>query len=240
MATTTEVQTIELNENEKRALEEGRRINQEVTDREKAEYEKVRKEAESQIRYANKFRSAEELEKAYLELQQKLGSRKDEENEEQGTEQEEPTSEQANEQEEPQQEQPREEQQPPQQPVLGEADATKILEEAGGKETYEAAINWAKEGFTVEEQEAYNQILQTGDPKMIRLAVKGIVSRFKSEGDFQGKMVTGKKAAPTAKPFRSREELADAIRSPRYNTDPAYRNDVLDRLAATRGQEAYV
>ena len=240
MAEQTTPKTIELTEQEKKSLAEGQRIADEKAAQDKAAYEEVRREHEAQIRYANKFTSAEELEKAYLELQRKLGEAgKEEQSEGEPQQQQE---EQPN--EEPQQEQPpAQEKAPPSEPPapqpLSEEDATKILESAGGKETYEAAIGWAKEGISQEEQAAFNNVLRSGDPNLIGMAVRGLVARFKTEGDYQGQMVTGKKPAPNVKGFQSRAQVADAISDPRYDRDPAYRLEVMERLKATDDQRLY-
>ena len=46
-------------------------------DRNRAKYEQARKDEESELRYAGKFKSAEDLEKAYKELESKLGKKEE-------------------------------------------------------------------------------------------------------------------------------------------------------------------
>lgn len=58
---------------EARALEVGSRIVDEQDAAIEEKYERQRREAEADVRYAGKYKSAEDLEKAYLELQRKLG-----------------------------------------------------------------------------------------------------------------------------------------------------------------------
>lgn len=60
---------------EARLLETGSRLLEEQEKVALDAYEKSREDAEAELRYAGKFKSAEDLEKAYLELQKKLGSK---------------------------------------------------------------------------------------------------------------------------------------------------------------------
>lgn len=64
---------------EAKALQEGERLIEQQQKAQELTYEQARLQEEAQIRYAGKYKSAEELEKAYLELQKKLGEPKQEE-----------------------------------------------------------------------------------------------------------------------------------------------------------------
>lgn len=72
---------------EKRLLELGDKIVSEEEAIVQRKYEQAKEEADAQQNYAGKFRSAEELEKAYLELQKKLGQ-KDDQTSQEGEEEE--------------------------------------------------------------------------------------------------------------------------------------------------------
>jgi hypothetical protein len=63
---------------EAKALQEGERLIEQQQKAQELTYEQARLQDEAQARYAGKYRSAEELEKAYLELQKKLGEPKQE------------------------------------------------------------------------------------------------------------------------------------------------------------------
>jgi hypothetical protein len=66
---------------EARLLELGDKLQAEEEAIQSETYDKARKDSEAELNYAGKFKSAEDLEKAYLELQKKLGQ-KDNANEE--------------------------------------------------------------------------------------------------------------------------------------------------------------
>lgn len=62
-------------ENEARLAEIGSKLMDEEEARALDKYERARAESESELRYAGKFKSAEDLEKAYKELEKKLGQK---------------------------------------------------------------------------------------------------------------------------------------------------------------------
>jgi len=66
---------------EARLTELGDKLIAEEQDRNRAKYEQARQDAEAELRYAGKFKSAEDLEKAYKELESKLGKKEEESSE---------------------------------------------------------------------------------------------------------------------------------------------------------------
>lgn len=74
-------------ENEARLVEIGDKLMAEEEARDLDKYERARAAEEAELRYAGKFKSAEDLEKAYKELEKKLGQ-KDETTQEEGAESE--------------------------------------------------------------------------------------------------------------------------------------------------------
>lgn len=97
-STDTEAQSKQ-QEAEAKALETGEQILERQEKARELTYEQARLQEEAQIRYAGKYKSAEELEKAYLELQKKLGQAKEEQEQTEDSEEEpsESTSEEATE-----------------------------------------------------------------------------------------------------------------------------------------------
>jgi hypothetical protein len=66
---------------EARLTELGDKLIAEEQERNRAKYEQARQDAEAELRYAGKFKSAEDLEKAYKELESKLGKKEEESSE---------------------------------------------------------------------------------------------------------------------------------------------------------------
>jgi hypothetical protein len=220
-------------EAEAQSLAVGEKIINEQKEAEAELYEKVRKDAESQIRYAGKFRSAEDLEKAYVELEKKLGQPKEEPAEEVETT-DEPEAPEPTEGEEEEKETEESKPQAPEVSRLNPEEELQLLTSVGGPEFYNQALKWAAENLSQEEIDAYDGILGTGDRGAVAFAVKSLVQQFKANGDYDGAPVSGKAVkGQGTKPFRSQAELARAINNPKYREDPAYRLDVERRLAAS-------
>jgi len=80
------------------------------------------------------------------------------------------------------------------------------------------------------EIDAFNATMATQDPNMIRLAIQGLNARYRSEAApslLQG----GTGPVSTGGKFESTAELTAAMSDPRYEKDPAYRQQVSDKLA---------
>ncbi len=106
-----------------------------------------------------------------------------------------------------------------------------ILDSVGGQESYQQMVTWASENLDPAEVASYNEVTNSGNLPAIKFAVEALANRYKAAEGYEAPLVTGKKAQAEEKGFRSHAELSRAIADPRYNTDPAYRNDVEARLA---------
>ena len=53
---------------------------------------------------------------------------------------------------------------------------------------------------------------------------------MRKQNGFEGQMLTGKAAQPQPMSFRSQAEVVAAMQDPRYDKDPAYRQDVFAKL----------
>lgn len=199
--------------------------------------------------YAGKFKSIEQLEQGYLELQSKLGN---------------PTS-------TPEPSPPQEEAGPPsvvdklaqayetynseqkfnvedfedvskedllkaffenssQDPELTEDQVGEIQNRVGGGEQYAAMMKWAVESLPKADVDAFDQIIDSGNMTNIAMAVDAVAKRFADANGQEGSMLTGRTAPDAPLGYRSQAELLADMNDPRYDTDPAYRNDVLMKL----------
>ena len=220
-------------------------------------------EAEQQQMLAGKFKDAEALEQAYIELQKKLGEQNDPEETEGLQREEEPETEEVNPNFDLLNKASEEfyandgqvsaetleelgkldsnelisayiqmQGQQPQSKDLTDAQAESIQKMAGGSEGYAALTNWAADALEAEYITAFDNIVETGDVRMIQLAVAGLKAEYEKQNGFEGEMLTG--TAPKAQQadvFRSQAEVVEAMSDPKYDRDPAYRQDVFNKLA---------
>lgn len=105
-----------------------------------------------------------------------------------------------------------------------------MYEVAGGGEQYAQMVQWAADSLPESEVAAYNATMESGDPNMIRLAVQGLNARYRSEAE-PTLMQGGTGTVSSGGRFESTAELTAAMSDPRYAKDPAYRQSIADKLA---------
>jgi len=106
-----------------------------------------------------------------------------------------------------------------------------ILDSVGGEQAYGEMVQWAGSNLSEDEISAYNEVTTSGNTAAIKFAVEALSNRYKNAEGYEAPLVTGRKSAPTKDAFRSHAELARAIADPRYNDDPAFRQDVENKLS---------
>ena len=209
---------------------------------------------------AGKYKNAEELEKGYLELQQKLSNNKEEEA---------PAEEQAEQTEEAEQTvldriweeaTSREEFSPELTEEISKMSATDLAnmyldyrqnQEAepqeggrdfsqeeitqlkgivGGDANYTNMIDWAQKSLNEQEVQMFDAVMQKGDPLAAFFAVRSLAYAYNDAVGYDGNMVQGKAPKQSNDQFRSQAEVVAAMADPRYENDPAYRRDIMDKL----------
>ena len=113
---------------------------------------------------------------------------------------------------------------------LTDAQAVEIKNLAGGDAAYDQLTSWAADSLDESYITAFDNIVETGDVRMIQLAVTGLKAEYEKANGFEGQMLTGKAAQPKVDAFRSQAEVVAAMQDPRYDKDPAYRQDVFAKL----------
>ena len=205
---------------------------------------------------AGKYKNAEELEKGYLELQQKLSSNQPAEKAEpeqteesaeptildriweESTSQEEFSPElteeiskmsstelanmyldyrQANEGAEPARD-------------FSKEEIQQLQGVVGGQDNYTNMIDWAQKSLNETEVNMFDAVMAKGDPLAAFFAVRSLAYAYNDAVGYDGNVVQGKAPKQNTDQFRSQQELINAMSDSRYENDPAYRQDVMDKL----------
>ena len=206
-----------------------------------------------------KFKSPEDMSKAYSELEKKLGQSPEE-----GTEESEQVEEKAEDQEEQSEENTSEAYQ-----AVAEAskeffendgklseETYNTLEKAGlprdlvdsyaagqqalqqseegqiksvAQGNYEAMAEWANENLPQEEVEAFDEAVTGGTVSQAKLAVQGLYARYQNEVGAKPKLTQGGVNGASTMPFRSMQELARAQSDPRYKSGDKAYHEEIDR-----------
>jgi len=225
-------------------------------------------EADHEALLAGKYQNAEELEQAYLELQRKLGSN-DELDEEVEYDEEEATDEDdTDESEDPSVDflfnvnaefakngelseetweqfsnfpsardlaesyhryQQQHESAAPTAVELSTADVGQIQNAVGGPAAYQQLTGWAADNFAPAEIEAFDQVVESGNMGAINLALQALYYRYTDAMGYEGQMIQGKPAR-SRDVFQSQAEVVRAMSDRRYDRDPAYRQEVGEKL----------
>ena len=114
---------------------------------------------------------------------------------------------------------------------MTDADVNNIKNSVGGEGEYGKLIGWAGENLDKASVDAFDSIVETGNTQAIKLALSGLKSQYDSANGYEGRMLQGKAPKTSTDVFRSQAEVVKAMSHPDYDNDPAYRQDVIDKLA---------
>jgi len=227
---------------------------------------------------AGKYKNAEELERAYVELQKKIGEKNPEDSEAAGDTEDsgegQETSEETQETKEAspataliteaseeyyknegklspetmekfntmssgdllaaymevQKNNPQAQAQASKTPDLTSADVNTIKNSVGGEAEYKNLMNWSKENLEKSEVKDFDALIATGNLGAIKMAVSGLRSRYENANGYEGRMLSGKAPRTSGDVFRSQAEVVKAMSDPQYDQDPAYRQDIMEKL----------
>ena len=223
---------------------------------------------------AGKYKDAEELEKAYVELQKKLGEKGSEDSEETGD------TESSDRETDTEEEEETEEVSPAAELIssatdeyeksgeltpetmakfsemsskdlveayiqmqgdvtedvgtpaadITDAQVNQVKNFAGGEQAYSNIVNWASQNLDQQSIEAFDSIVNSGSVEAIKLAVSGLKNQYEAANGYEGTLYSGKAPKDGKDVFRSQAELVKAMGDPRYDRDPAYRQDIIKKL----------
>jgi len=113
---------------------------------------------------------------------------------------------------------------------MSDAQVNSIQNSAGGEANYNRIVDWAASNLPEAQIDAFDSVVDTGNPAAIGIAFQGLQSRYEEANGYEGRMLQGKPAGNSGQVFRSQAELVAAMGDPRYENDPAYRADVVQKL----------
>jgi hypothetical protein len=107
-----------------------------------------------------------------------------------------------------------------------------IKSEVGGDEAYGNMVTWAKANLSPAEIDAYNSAVSSGNVEQAKLAALGLKMKFdKVNGSDPQRLLGGQNSAATSDNYESVAQLKEAMKDPRYKSDPAYRAKVQQKLS---------
>lgn len=113
---------------------------------------------------------------------------------------------------------------------LTDSEVRQIQNSVGGEAEYKNVVTWAGQNLGKSEVEAFDTLINSGNVAQIKLAVAGMKAQYRESNGYEGRMLSGKPSKAPDGVFRSQAELVSAMNDPRYDSDPAYRQDVIAKL----------
>jgi hypothetical protein len=102
---------------------------------------------------------------------------------------------------------------------------------AGGDEKFNEMQEWARVNLSVQEINAYNKAIDSGDASQAKLAVAGIYQKFASSRPSEPNLFKGDNSAPSSDVYESIAQMQRDMATPEYKSDPAFRAKVERKLS---------
>jgi len=113
---------------------------------------------------------------------------------------------------------------------MTDAQINQVQNSVGGEKQYNQVVTWAGENLPQNKLDAFDNLVTTGNAEAIELAIAGLKAQYDNANGYEGRTLQGKPAKSNTDTFRSQAELVEAMGDPRYDNDPAYRSDVIEKL----------
>jgi hypothetical protein len=117
-----------------------------------------------------------------------------------------------------------------------EAQAERLREEltsvVGGEDAVNKMVDWAGKNYTPEKAEAFNKAVNSKDKGQIEMALKALQKDYEKANGRVPKLLKPTTGAPNVgSRYESLAQLHADQRDPRYASDPAFRQAVIDKLS---------
>ena len=116
-------------------------------------------------------------------------------------------------------------------PELSQTDVKELKGLVGGEKNYSNMLQWAQSNLTEQEINMFDSVMGRGDVASAFFAVNSLAQKYNDAAGYDGKMLTGNAPKTSGDIYRSQAEMVAAMSDPKYDKDPAYRRDVMEKVA---------
>ncbi len=117
-----------------------------------------------------------------------------------------------------------------QQAVLSNVQNT-VFTTVGGEDQYQAMMAWAGENLSESEQTIFDRSVNTNNLDQTMYAVKGLHARYAAEAGVEPTLLQGSAPSTNTGAYASAAEVKRDMADRRYSTDPSFRERVARKLA---------
>jgi hypothetical protein len=118
------------------------------------------------------------------------------------------------------------------QQAMADAAIARLQTLAGGEESYNSMIEWARDTLSESEKAAFNRTISNKDTA--EFAIQGLYARYKAaaEPNLIGNGVSISNSSGNS--YASQREMMADMASPKYRNDPAFRKQVEQKIARSK------
>jgi len=121
------------------------------------------------------------------------------------------------------------------QKLVADTQTKQVQDVAGGKERYSELVEWAGKNLSEAEQKVFNDMVDSGDVETAKFAVQGLMSKANvNYNPNQPDLFEGTSDIISADAFTSVSQVTDAMNDPRYEKDPTFRKEVENKLSRSK------
>ena len=118
------------------------------------------------------------------------------------------------------------------QKALADNDVSEVQKVVGGQDNYAQLLDWSAKNLTPSEKDAFNDTIDNGSTEQVKIAVLGLMSKAgMTPNSNQQNLFEGDVNVTNTDTFGSVAQVTEAMNDQRYAKDPAYRKEVEDKLA---------
>lgn len=106
-----------------------------------------------------------------------------------------------------------------------------VVDTVGGPDNYSQMTAWAKDNMQEHEIKTFNEAVNSGDFNRAMTAVKALKTDFQSARGFDPKLTSGRQSAPASETYDNWKQVSADMGKPEYKRDPAFRKAVEAKMA---------
>ena len=117
--------------------------------------------------------------------------------------------------------------------AISEQVADMAYSSVGGKEQYNSILEWAGKALTEKEIGAFNSALEKGTVDESLFVIKSLNAQYQMANGSSPNLLQGSTGGSGLEAFSSLAQMSEAMRDPKYHSDPAFRDEVTRKLEAS-------
>lgn len=116
--------------------------------------------------------------------------------------------------------------------ALRERELSSAFAVAGGEDAFNSAMKWATANLSDEDVAGYNSLV--ANAATAKQGIEWLMSRYTASQPREGRRIQGEASAGIGEVFQTKQQMIEAMKSARYTTDSAFRQEVAEKAARSK------